>query len=465
MLAREREGVVSSGHAMSDERPASQDPVMPAKHSRFAGFHARTYEMELLLSGAVVFALLQLPPLLSVAFDRFRAGLAGDLRILGLYGESYVVFVLYALIGSFLLHLVLRAFWIGLVGLESVYPEGIEWDRLKFGPTTLERYRRDVPSLARAIDRVDDLCSLIFSFGFMVVFIFVYSVVVLAVAAVSGFAISRLLLRGSHAVTVSGLVFVALLGSQVVIQGIDRLLSPRLDPRGVGMRLVRGLVRFGFVISPIRWIGPVQLTLQSRLSTPKVSAALITAVTLLSSIYLGSLLVNRGLIRIDGGRYFPSSLREQGLDPTHYRDRRAPGTVEPRIPSIQSELIEGSYIELSIPYHPRHHDALIATACPDLKPLRVGGIVFGRAVDPTAEHARTAAQCLASLFDIQLDQAPLDALWFDFSIEPGSELEALAARIPVGELPPGRHELAVIAPGRADDDPPEPVRHVIPFWR
>ncbi len=427
--------------------------------------HARTYEMELLLSGAVVFGLMQLPPLLSVAFDRFRAGLSGDLRILGLYGEFYVVYVLYALIGSFLLHLGLRAYWIGLLGLESVYPEGIRWDRLKFGPATIERFRRSVPSLARSIDRVDDLCSLIFSFGFMLVAIFVYSVIVLAVSATSGFVLSRLVLGGAHAATVSGVVFVVLLGSQVVAQAIDRRLSPRLDPGGAARRLVGAMVRAGFLISPMRWVGTVQLTLQSRLSTSRVSAVVTVAVVLLSSVYLGSQLVNREVIRIDGGRYFPSSLREHGLDPLHYRDRRAPGTVDPRSPSIQSELVEGPYLVLSIPYHPRHHDAQMAAACPELRSLRTGGFALGRGSEPSDDDARAAVACLSSLFCFELDRAPLEGLWFDFAIEPGSELESLAARIPVAGLAPGRHELVVVAPGRSDDDPPEPVRHVIPFWR
>lgn len=42
----------------------------------------------------------------------------------------------------------MRGFWIGLLGLESVFPEGIRWDRLKLGPATIKRYRVSIGALA-----------------------------------------------------------------------------------------------------------------------------------------------------------------------------------------------------------------------------------------------------------------------------------------------------------------------------
>ena len=144
---------------MRQPHPA-KDADEPATQSRFGALHARTYEMELLVSGAVVLGLLQLPPVVRAAFARFRAGLEdGGLRLVVGAGQSYVVFVLYVLIGTFVLHLVMRAYWIGLLGLESVFEQGIRWDRLQksIGPLTLRTYRERVGTLAHAVDRIDDL--------------------------------------------------------------------------------------------------------------------------------------------------------------------------------------------------------------------------------------------------------------------------------------------------------------------
>lgn len=157
-------------------------PQAENRRSRFSGFHARTYEMELLISGAVVFGLIHLPPIIERISISFLAGLEGNLRLMGVLGQVYLQLVLYGLIAVFVLHLAMRGFWIGLLGLESVFPEGIRWDRLKLGPAMIKRYRAGIGSLAATIEKVDDLCSLIFSFGFLVIFIWIYFVVLLVAA-------------------------------------------------------------------------------------------------------------------------------------------------------------------------------------------------------------------------------------------------------------------------------------------
>ncbi|RLE30261.1 MAG: hypothetical protein DRJ61_13080, partial [Acidobacteria bacterium] len=150
---------------MSDTE-SKASPQAENRRSRFSGFHARTYEMELLISGAVVFGLIHLPPIIERISTSFLAGLEGNLSLFGFMGQIYLQLVLYGLIAVFVLHLAMRGFWIGLLGLESVFPEGIRWDRVKLGPAMIKRYRAGIDSLAATIEKVDDLCSLIFSFGF-----------------------------------------------------------------------------------------------------------------------------------------------------------------------------------------------------------------------------------------------------------------------------------------------------------
>ena len=35
---------------------------------------------------------------------------------------------------TFSAHLLLRAHWIAAVGMHSIYPDGVRWDRLRIGP-------------------------------------------------------------------------------------------------------------------------------------------------------------------------------------------------------------------------------------------------------------------------------------------------------------------------------------------
>lgn len=75
----------------------------------------------------------------------------------------------------------------------------------------------------------------------------------------------------------------------------------------------------------------------------------------------------------------------------------------------------------------------------------------------------------SAVFTVELDGVPIDESGFEFTREPGSDLEAIVTYIAMSELAPGRHELEVLAPprkpGSGNEDDPDPVRHVIPFRR
>lgn len=440
------------------------------EQSRFGGLHIRTFEAELLISGAVVFGLLQVAPHITRFFDETLVRLEGYLRVLADLGISYLTLVIYGLIGAFLIHLTLRAFWIGLVGLESVFPGGIRWDRVKAGGPFFIRYaRQKMGPLAQTIDRVDDLCSLIFSFGFMIVIVFLYSVVVLTFSAIGGFLVSWVFFGGRFPAQVFWVLLGTILGLQLLVTQADRLLGPHVRDDGAVGRTIAFAVRCCYAISPLRWNGPIQLTLGSNASNAKVAAAIFVVMIGLAMGMMGISFAQSGKLRFDSLLYFPASLREQGIDPRHYRDLRPADTVEPKNPSIQSDVVEDPYLKLVIPYYPRRHNALIRERCPDVEPFRSAGFSFGRGEPADGATTRPVVDCMASLFTVELDGVPIDDFGFEFTREPGSNLEGIVTYIAMSELAPGRHQLVVIAPPRrplfGDDNEPDPVRHVIPFRR
>jgi len=439
------------------------------RRSRFAEYHSRTYEMELLVSGAVVFGLIHLPPVIARVFDSFRAGLEGNVRLIGVFGQIYLQLVLYALIAIFVLHLVIRGFWIGLLGLESVFPQGIQWNRTKLGPLSLRRYRVGIGSLAQSIEKVDDLCSLVFSFGFLVVFIWIYFVLVLMVSALVGIGLSWLFFGGNSSALVFWIVGFSIIIGQPLTEIIDRTFGGRVRSGGILERVLQSMVNISFSISPIRLIGSTQLTLATNTSNMRVSVILVVCMVALAGVQIGGLVLGQGIVRIDSLVYFPDNLRDHGMDPRHYRSKRGPRVVEPGIPSIQSDLVADPYLKLLIPYNPRRHNHLVAEVCPDLKPLSKNGLDGGRGKKLKAEHVQMAAECLGSLFEISIDGHTPPDIHFDFTIEYGTGLEGIITFLPLDTLGPGRHELLILTPPkpgpRAEDTPPpEPVRHLIPFW-
>ena len=310
--------------------------------------------------------------------------------MLALLGQTYLGLVIYSLIGAFLLHLAMRAFWIGLLGLESVYPNGVRWDKLKAGPAFIDHARKKVGPLSATIERLDDLCSLIFSFGFMIALVFLYSVVIMLISSAVGFLISRFVLGGDSFPQVFWTVFGTIMGIQIVANSLDRLLGKRIKRDSFAGKILGKLVAISWAVSPIRWNGQIQLTLASNTSNTRMSAALLVVMLTLGFGFLGAMLVRQGVIRFDSLVYFPNTLREAGIDPQNYRSLRKSNFVDRRAPSIQNDVIEGPYIKLSIPYDPRRHNPLVREQCPDLEEFSTSGLVFGRGEPPEESAAREA---------------------------------------------------------------------------
>lgn len=88
-----------------------------------------SWEIELLISGGAIFSLFQFSEvytdwILNLRILAHFAG-AGVLLMLGMIGIKVLTL-------GFILHLLLRAFWLAMVCINYVYPEGIQKDRIKW---------------------------------------------------------------------------------------------------------------------------------------------------------------------------------------------------------------------------------------------------------------------------------------------------------------------------------------------
>ena len=113
---------------------AEQDARRDAPHLALPRETTPTWEVELLISGVAVFAMLQLPELLDrVVLDwqpRFIDRWAKLLWLVYVYAKSASLI----LATTFVIHLLLRARWIALVGMLSIYPKGVDWTNVRLGP-------------------------------------------------------------------------------------------------------------------------------------------------------------------------------------------------------------------------------------------------------------------------------------------------------------------------------------------
>jgi hypothetical protein len=411
-----------------------------------------TWEMELLVSGATVFGLLQLPgwvdALLFHAMNASEEALAGFIAPFGIY----VQFALLALVGTFLLHLCLRGYWVALVGLHSVYPDGIRWERLNFGHYYLETFRRASASLPEQIERVDNRATRVFGVGFglaMVVLMPILAVgaliLVLLLAQMAGW-------NGGLAIDAFWALFAFVFGSFFVVYLVDRLRGAALHARGRGAWLRWCFDRFeglGFW----RMSNPLLLLYSSQEGSRRtlllMVGVMIPALLLVSGRLTGS------VIGWDSGAYdgLPAEdgFTRDVVHPVYYASLRGAAlTIAPQ-PHIPDPLVSEPYLRLFLPYRPRRHTPALERECPQAL----------RDADQGA-----GLRCLARLQPIAIDGVPVQVELVAAS-DPRTGQRGMLAMIPVHGLAPGRHELTVMpAPRRPEDEAREPSRpHRIPFWK
>lgn len=447
------------------EAPVAQ---LPSAHERSAhGDVSRTWELEMLVSGAVFFALLQLPSVLDAAYRHLDPRLGGGLSTLLDLGYVYSKAGLYAVIACLLVHLVGRAYWVGLIGLDSVFPQGVRWDEVRQGRMVKEEYRKLLPSLPVLIARTDNFCSILFSFGFLLVLMFGLSVVAVGLLTALEYAIARVFFHRVVPAWVSTAV-PALIALPLMLPSIlDRALGERLDPQGRPARALRASLRGVYRMGLMGVYGPIMMTLFSNVRRKVIVPAFFLAFGGLMVFVIGSQMVSAGKLTVNGFEYLPPDPDAHTVDYRYYESQRPADELFERIPSIQSDVISDSYVKLFIPYAPVRHNPAIAARCPGVRPLSSGGVSVRLSAGAPADRASEAVlRCLAGIHGVTLNGRPLGDPGFHFYTQPQTGLRGIMAYIPTAALPRGRNVLTVQPAPRAAKVVrlrPEPP-YVIPFW-
>jgi hypothetical protein len=416
--------------------------------SRFGDLHTKTYDIELLISGALVFGLSSAPGAMDRVFDRWGARLDGLASPALTYLYTYGQMIVYSLLVTFVAHLCLRGYWIALLGLESVWSDGWNWERISLGPYSRERMQRRVTTLSAAINAADDRASVIFAAGALLVMVSLYSLLVVIGAVVVGLVVQTATgMPGARAFFITVAVAFVLM---VLIPLLDKKLGRHVNPETAAGRVFGRMVDVGMLLSPLRWTAPVQFVFQSRIGERRLSIAMTVAASVLAMILVGGMLFRNGAIRIDGWRFFDPEPTAASIEPRHYRDSGA--ERDGRRPSIDSDVISGPVIRLYLPYRPRRHNPMVATACPELAAV----VARGDAPDNAA-----GAACVGGLYKVSLDGVGVTGA-YQFTRDAASDFVGVLAYLPTADLPPGPHELTIDSPGNNAEAARQIIK--IPFY-
>jgi len=391
----------------------------------------RTDELELIISSLTIFALFSLPGWLLNRLAEVFTHLSTALLI----ASQSIVLLLsgfcYGLGACFVIHLMARAYWVGLIGLRAAFPDGINWDRTpNLGPITREHYRERLPDLGALIRSTDRVASSLFAVISMLTLTGLwFGTLLVVVMVVTGSIGARFGLTNAALNITQAVLLFMIFGASLVNWLLDAQLAARIPAlrRNRGWRaLVAMLRRIAAVTYPERLVMPVQLTLQSNTRPYAFFAILVVAVTLIISV---------GSMRVAGWRlftisgeftYLPNEIAEDGFRSTYYEDMAAARDRLIAAPRISSFVQAGSFIRLFLPYQPVRDNLILDQLCDGEM----------RSADPSA--------CLERLWTVSMDGR--DVSLSDFIVAQRNDLRmrGLLGLLPTEGLAPGLHTIEVV---------------------
>lgn len=409
----------------------------------------RTDELELIISSLTLFALFSLPGWLHEFYSSYYTHFSVAVVVGGVMGMTIVSGLCYVLASCFVLHLLTRAYWVGLIGLRTVFPDGIDWSRTPgVGPISRDYYRKVLPDLQHSIDRADRLASSLFSVISLLTLSMLWLGLVLAgTLAVAGQIGARFGMTNQAIVYVGAGVVLLLTGIPSLQWLLDRVIGPRLpwlQKQPKFQALVRGLARVSSVVMVQRLVLPVQLTLQSN-TRPLIFVVALT-------VGAGAIVLI-GNFRIVGWQnftlsgefdYISDAQLRAGVQSAHYEDQR---TVKDRVrawPMIPTFQHDRAFMPLFLPYQPLRDNPLLERVC-ESEPER--------APDTEPESIESEPRCLRRLWAVRLNDTEIALDGFLAAERGDLRLRGLVGVVPLHGLQPGLHSLHVRwNPGLVEDE-------------
>ena len=443
--------------------PASHEaaPPQPVRIA-FERLRERTDELELLVSGLFAFALLTLPARVFDAWVRASIHVDGGLDLALRFGFQIGVGLGYALGLAFLAHLAIRAYWVGLIGLKSTFPEGIRWDRVPLmGSVSRPWYQRQVGDLGQTIDRVDRAASILFAMTTLVALLLVWVGLQAGLGLLLCGLVGSLFEDRERATLIAvGVGYALFLAVGMTPLLLDRIVARREAAGRPAERLRRAperLLRVMGWIFPQRLISAVQFTLQSNLPGRGFMAVYIAVFVLAMTSSVVLMLGSTRLSLFDSYEVLTAEAVEHGLQGAHYESLRGDGDRMAFYPMIPADRVSDTHLRLFIPHRPQRDNPLARERC--------GALGGGRNEARGSQAASAGRDCLASLWSVTLDGEPVPLDEFIAAERRDLGMRGLLGYIEISRLPAGLHRLHL--EWNADGGESGALRrreYLIPFW-
>ncbi len=426
---------------------------------------SQSWEPELLISGVAIYLTLGLPDFLSYAFDYYVYHIVSEADGIEysfvnlIYGVLYAVS--YGLILTFVVHFALRAFWVGLVGLFSVFPQDIQYDQLKkFSNYYRQEAKQRLGSLEGFITRLDKTCSILFSlcslFVVMLLGITFIYLLFYILTALSKLVFSPEVFAENEAwfFFTFGLVFI-LFGLAVTILGNKRFHQHERLAR-LHFRLSWGFSNFvfPFTFRPLMYI---MFTFYSHISRRKINVVgAIIGISFYIFLFYGMLRKRAPQRVFDTRSYYTAGSPYHIIEPAHYDNLRETAQSRSGV-SIQSDVIKDSYLRLFISY-PKRLDQNFKDFC---KEAEIPDSLSKYRKRELTDQQRLA--CVQDYYQILINDSLYQGQEFIFHRDAHGFEEGFLSYIPAERFKSGKNVLTIKS-AQPDPDDQRGYLYVIPFW-
>lgn len=407
---------------------------IPTKPKWLRILEQQSWQAELVISGIAIYGSLQIPPILFNAIDFVLVSFSDSSLVYFEYFFIYLLIGIRMLIAGFIIHFVLRALWVGMLGLVSVFPQGIGGSTSIYSSHFLEKLKKEFPDINAFNQKLDNLCSLLLSISALAVFIFL---------TIAGWVLMVIILYNILSAFLSRdtvILIMEFLGALVLLLSffLALLNTKKFRETTIAKRLQYPLSRrFNKVFVHI-FYEPylyIFLTLITNLKL-KTNQKIIFFTGFIPLVILFSIDLNLSNIRyFAADNYFWLNSKDYTSSSLNYEDQfRGNRMVRPVIPS---EIIKEDHLRLFLPWYDRE-DSFRGAICGEPSPGEDLDQDKKRRIEGTFYN-----DCMAKYYMIFIDDKVIPGVIFRKHYHGNNNEEGYLAYIALDSLSNGPHLLKI----------------------
>jgi hypothetical protein len=380
--------------------------ITPKKKPKWLrALESQSWQAELVISGLAILGSLQLPEFLNNLVDYCLIHFSEDYMEIFFFLFIYPYSAAAILIFSFIAHLILRALWIGMLGLVSVYPKGINTNQDLFSKDYMQKFSNKYPDVNEFNKNLDDLCSTIFAgsaaTAIVMIMISISITIILIISTIINLGIPSFSIL--NIVLVLGGIFfsIAIFGNILN----SKKLRDKEWVRKIHFPFTQVLGRFIylFAMKPISYISMIFVTNSKNSSFFSVNAFASFFSFIFAILLVFPLLKQSNMNYFQQVNFFSYRTNSYHLKSSKYENLLSENPTL-LAPFIQSDIIEGKVIKLFIPWLHREQ-AFADELCGE----------FVKDDEMSRDERRTAAtkfkvECAKKYFEIFLNNSILKDL-------------------------------------------------------